>query len=304
MSAGGTNVKRRGRPPRVDAFVPAPALWESEAVATQLQDILNALEVPPIDAQTRRTLQRMLHRHDKYFGGDGRGHVIFLIRCILESSGNEDALIEPIVSAVSVCLKPEWTDRGVELIEAFDKIPLIAILETMRGLDLFGEQSLAHYYSIAIRNKLAAILEPADAIGIRKCRAVVKSGRPRTDGRPGRYRRRSAQSGVRRQQIYDWKRDLRGRRNGSGLKAGPYAATSPTVRERNEPRAVWSKQLIRVLQINGQTRFALYADGRAVEISGATFKRGFGRRCAPVPHGYDRIWCISCSSARSRSGRP
>ena len=35
----------------------------------------------------------------------------------------------------------------------------------------------------------------------------------------------------------------------------------------------------------------------------ATFKRGFGRRCAPVPHGYDRIWCISWSSARSRGGQ-
>ena len=36
---------------------------------------------------------------------------------------------------------------------------------------------------------------------------------------------------------------------------------------------------------------------------GATFKRGFGLRCAPVPHGYDRIWCISWSSARSRGGQ-
>ena len=42
----------------------------------------------------------------------------------------------------------------------------------------------------------------------------------RTHERAGRYRGRSALSGVRRQQIYDWKRDLRGRRNGSGLKAG------------------------------------------------------------------------------------
>jgi predicted acylesterase/phospholipase RssA len=41
----------------------------------------------------------------------------------------------------------------------------------------------------------------------------------------------------------------------------------------------------------------------AVQISGATFKRGFGQRCAPVPHGYDRIWCISWSSARSRGGQ-
>jgi hypothetical protein len=36
-------------------------------------------------------------------------------------------------------------------------------------------------------------------------------------------------------------------------------------------------------------------------LRGATFKRGFGR-CAPVPHGYDRIWCISWSSA-SKPGR-
>jgi hypothetical protein len=35
----------------------------------------------------------------------------------------------------------------------------------------------------------------------------------------------------------------------------------------------------------------------------ATLKRGFGRRCAPVSHGYDRIWCISWSSARSRGGQ-
>jgi hypothetical protein len=35
----------------------------------------------------------------------------------------------------------------------------------------------------------------------------------------------------------------------------------------------------------------------------AMFKRGFGRVCAPVPHGYDRTWCISWSSARNRSGQ-
>jgi len=46
------------------------------------------------------------------------------------------------------------------------------------GLDIFSEKSLGHHYSIAIRNKVAAILARADAIGIRKCRAAVKSGRP------------------------------------------------------------------------------------------------------------------------------
>jgi hypothetical protein len=31
----------------------------------------------------------------------------------------------------------------------------------MRSLDLFSEQSIGHYFSIAIRNKLWAILEPS-----------------------------------------------------------------------------------------------------------------------------------------------
>jgi hypothetical protein len=80
---------------------------------------------------------------------------------LLESSGNEDAIGEPIiVSAVAGCLEPKFIDRGVALIEAFDQIPMTTILNTMRGLDLFRESSLGLYYGIVLRNKLAAILEP------------------------------------------------------------------------------------------------------------------------------------------------
>jgi hypothetical protein len=79
----------------------------------------------------------------------------------LESEGNQEALTEPIVSAVSSCMRPAWTDQGLRWIEAFDKIPLTSILQQMRGLNLFSEKSIAHYYSIAIQNKLAALLEPA-----------------------------------------------------------------------------------------------------------------------------------------------
>jgi hypothetical protein len=81
-------------------------------------------------------------------------------------------------------MRPEWTAKGLAWIEAFDRIPLTRILETMHGLDLFSEQSLARYFAIAIRNKLAAILEPADAMGGRKCRVAVKPGRPKRADRP------------------------------------------------------------------------------------------------------------------------
>jgi hypothetical protein len=52
-----------------------------------------------------------------------------------ESRGNEDAVIEPtIVRAVAGCLRPEFESRGIELIEAFDNLPLRALLNTMRPL--------------------------------------------------------------------------------------------------------------------------------------------------------------------------
>ena len=94
---------------------------------------------------------------------------------LLESEGNgAEALIEPIVSAVSSCMRPEWTNRGLAWIEAFDRVPLTSILQTMRGLDLFSEQSLAHYLSLVLRNKLTAILNPAEAQVGNPRRAAVK----------------------------------------------------------------------------------------------------------------------------------
>jgi hypothetical protein len=46
-------------------------------------------------------------------------------------------------------------------IEAFDQIPLTQILQTMRSLDLFREESLGSYLGIALQNKLAHIFAPA-----------------------------------------------------------------------------------------------------------------------------------------------
>ena len=55
------------------------------------------------------------------------------------------------MSAVSNCLTPEIIDHGLKVIEAFDKILLLSILETMRGLDAFDKYWL----------KLLYILRPA-----------------------------------------------------------------------------------------------------------------------------------------------
>jgi hypothetical protein len=75
-----------------------------------------------------------------------------------QDENNGDALIEPIVSAVLSCMRPEWTGLGVRWIECFDSIPLKSVLNTLR--DLFGEHNLSEYYCVSLRRKIAAILEP------------------------------------------------------------------------------------------------------------------------------------------------
>ncbi|MDE5457084.1 hypothetical protein GWE18_30505 [Bradyrhizobium sp. CSA112] len=92
---------------------------------------------------------------------DARGHIILTCRCILESEGNEGAFAEPFVSAVyGVCSKQSFADRGLDLIAAFDQIPLQEIIKTMRGLDLFKESSIGHYLSMIVENKVRKILSP------------------------------------------------------------------------------------------------------------------------------------------------
>jgi hypothetical protein len=76
----------------------------------------------------------------------------------LESKGNEGALVEPIASAVSSCLRPRWTSRGVAWIEAFDQIPLAATLQTL--VDLFGKEAAPQYLRDVLRRKLWQIFGP------------------------------------------------------------------------------------------------------------------------------------------------
>jgi hypothetical protein len=149
-------------PPPPGAFIDHQMPWEkTDRFAKEVQEILNSVEAPPVDEQVHRTLQKHLYRSG-IFGTDGRGHVTLLIRTILESENNQDALIEPIVSAVSSCMRREWTDRGLEWIQCFDSIPLKSMLNTLR--DLFGEQDLLDHYCVALRRKIAARIEPIQAI--------------------------------------------------------------------------------------------------------------------------------------------
>ena len=126
-----------------------------KAAAKALDRLLVALEAPPIDEAARARLARSLDRH-------GAPHVTLLIRTIIESEGNAAALVEPIVSAVSgvMIFHPEWANRGLAWIEAFDNIPLAALLETMRDLDVFQPSEIGHYFFLMLRNRLRKVFQP------------------------------------------------------------------------------------------------------------------------------------------------
>jgi hypothetical protein len=176
----GAAAKRKvGRPRRVvddddhDDLPPPPnsvekpPAWDCKPIAKQVQAVLDAVEAPQIDRETRLTLQRYLYRRNKYgamfrddFGTDGRGYITLLLRTILESDGNQDALIEPIVSAVASSMRPIWVRRGLEWIAAFDRIPLMDILNKLRELDLFTEKELEQHYAIGIERRLWRIFGP------------------------------------------------------------------------------------------------------------------------------------------------
>jgi hypothetical protein len=157
IETGGTSMdaKRRGRPRSVVEHEPSPMPWDNPTTAAEVEQILADVEAPPIDAETRRTLQRWLWRRSKQ--GDGRGSITYLLRVIVES-GNGDALSGPVLHAVDSCLYPAWVEKGLALFEAFDQIRIRALLDSMRDLQMFEERDVAFYLARGIRNRLWKIL--------------------------------------------------------------------------------------------------------------------------------------------------
>jgi hypothetical protein len=88
--------------------------------------------------------------------------VTLLVRTIVESEGNQDALIEPVIVAVNSVLRSGWTEKGLAFIEAFDGFSFLKTLETMRSLNLFREENLGEYLGMILSNRLHAALGPPE----------------------------------------------------------------------------------------------------------------------------------------------
>ena len=149
--------------PPPPGVVPYRKSWDNAKTAAEVRAVLAAFDdVPPLDDAVRLTLQKWLYRQDKFFGGGGAGHITMVLR-VFESDTNRDALVEPILSAVSFVASPEFAQHGMALLDAIDQIKLTQLLATMRSLDIFSEASIGCYLSTAIRNKVWRILGPIEA---------------------------------------------------------------------------------------------------------------------------------------------
>lgn len=93
-----------------------------------LASICDELEIRVIAANVTRvpgttkcalTLERILRKY-------GEGHLILLLRTIMESDNNKMALVEPVIWAVSdvMLANPRWPAKGLEWLAAFDEIDL------------------------------------------------------------------------------------------------------------------------------------------------------------------------------------
>jgi hypothetical protein len=120
--------------------------------------------LPGIDGRSSfaRRYRDLITAYTAEIGGNPSEFERNLIKQAAAFAFRGEALQAVIVAGRSGgCLEPEFTCRDLQLAEAFDRVPLLGILQTIRSLEIFSEESIGHYYAIAIRNKVAGILGPA-----------------------------------------------------------------------------------------------------------------------------------------------
>jgi hypothetical protein len=130
--------------------------------ALQLFADLGITYFPPDQQTSRRPMatnclgvvERMIRKF-------GRPHATITLRTIVESKGNECALIADIVDAVSdlILANPRWPARGLEFIEAFDQIDLL--LEIRKAAKATGVQPLRAGIMALVGIQLTQILGPS-----------------------------------------------------------------------------------------------------------------------------------------------
>ncbi len=127
--------------------------------ALKLFDDLDVRFVPtkhrcgPMETHAVNIVDRTIRQH-------GLPHATLTLRTIVESDGNQDALVADIIEAVSDIIRfhPRWSNLGLELLGAFDKIDLIELRRKVKAAKV---QPLRVGISTLICVELEKILGPA-----------------------------------------------------------------------------------------------------------------------------------------------
>jgi len=96
-----------------------------------LASICSSLGIEVVPTNERRgprtthavvTMERLLSNY-------GSGHLVLVLRTIVETGHNANALAEPIIFAVSdvALAQPQWVASGLAWLEAFDSIDLVEL---------------------------------------------------------------------------------------------------------------------------------------------------------------------------------
>lgn len=70
-------------------------------------------------SHARGTMHEIINKH-------GDGHLVFVLRCIRETKNNKDELWSETIGAISDIFerRPDWLEKGGQVLDAFDNIPL------------------------------------------------------------------------------------------------------------------------------------------------------------------------------------
>ncbi len=104
----------------------------------------------PRKTHARAVVRRIAEQH-------GEGHLIFVLRAIVESQNNALSLWSETILAVSdiVRMRPDLSDRGGAFMEAFDRIPLEEVRARARAMAIGPKR---HVMRVLITDRLEAEL--------------------------------------------------------------------------------------------------------------------------------------------------
>ncbi|GBD48080.1 hypothetical protein [Methylopila sp. Yamaguchi] len=106
----------------------------------------------PRETRARRALTKLAE-------SQGDGHVVFVLRTIVQSANNKASLWSETILAVSdvVRLRPDLSDRGGAFMEAFDRISLEEVRARARRMGIGPKRQVMR---VLITDRLESELDP------------------------------------------------------------------------------------------------------------------------------------------------